>query len=117
MKALFILITLLTPVFVFAHPGNTASDGCHYCRTNCSKWGEVQGARHCHGGGSLPKPSYKAPVKQITPNVKNREVPGAIPAVKVAETKDSNEGSFVGGAVTISAILIGIGVGLHNKYK
>lgn len=22
-----------------AHPGRTAADGCHYCRTNCDKWG------------------------------------------------------------------------------
>ena len=22
-----------------AHSGRTASDGCHYCRTNCDKWG------------------------------------------------------------------------------
>ena len=32
-----------------SHPGRTASDGCHYCRTNCSSWGETAGARHCHG--------------------------------------------------------------------
>lgn len=37
---------------VYAHPGNTASDGCHYCWTNCDSWGEVYGERHCHGGGS-----------------------------------------------------------------
>ena len=42
---------VITPV-AYAHPGGTASDGCHYCRTNCSKWGEVEGARHCHNGGS-----------------------------------------------------------------
>jgi len=31
-----------------AHPGRTASDGCHYCRTNCDYWGVPYGARHCH---------------------------------------------------------------------
>ena len=31
-----------------AHPGGTASDGCHYCRTNCDRWGEEHGRRHCH---------------------------------------------------------------------
>lgn len=31
-----------------AHPGRTASDGCHYCKTNCAKWGVPQGQRHCH---------------------------------------------------------------------
>lgn len=50
-----VVATLFVPLFVYAHPGNTASDGCHYCRTNCDRWGEVEGARHCHGGG------YSAP--------------------------------------------------------
>lgn len=31
-----------------AHPGRTASDGCHFCKTNCAKWGVPQGQRHCH---------------------------------------------------------------------
>lgn len=31
-----------------AHPGGLASDGCHYCRTNCAAWGETYGTRHCH---------------------------------------------------------------------
>lgn len=45
-----------------AHPGNTQSDGCHYCRTNCAKWGEVQGARHCHNAKiNYTPPSYTAP--------------------------------------------------------
>lgn len=35
---------------MLAHPGGLADDGCHYCRTNCDEWGEVEGARHCHGG-------------------------------------------------------------------
>lgn len=61
---IFILISLF---FFFvpkveAHPGNTASDGCHYCWTNCASWGEVYGARHCHGGGYTPPDIY-------TPNI------------------------------------------------
>jgi len=43
-----------------AHPGNTASDGCHYCRTNCAKWGEVENARHCHGSSSSAGRSSRA---------------------------------------------------------
>lgn len=35
---------------VAAHPGGTAADGCHYCRTNCDRWGVAWGERHCHGG-------------------------------------------------------------------
>lgn len=45
-----VLLTGLVASAVNAHPGRTASDGCHYCRTNCAYWGEAAGARHCHGG-------------------------------------------------------------------
>ena len=57
-------LTLFQPIDSYAHPGRTASDGCHYCRTNCAKWGEVEGARHCHGGYTAPAPtnnSYSPP--------------------------------------------------------
>ena len=42
---------LYAVVPVYAHPGNTAADGCHYCWTNCDRYGVVYGERHCHGGG------------------------------------------------------------------
>lgn len=38
-----------------AHPGRTASDGCHYCRTNCDSWGVPWNARHCHSKYTSPK--------------------------------------------------------------
>lgn len=51
---LFLHIFLFTfATIVSAHPGNTASDGCHYCRTNCDRWGVPWNVRHCHGGTSL----------------------------------------------------------------
>jgi len=40
------IFVLLSPAL--AHPGRTASDGCHYCRTNCSSWGVAYGERHCN---------------------------------------------------------------------
>jgi hypothetical protein len=55
----FVLTSL--PAISLAHPGNTASDGAHYCRTNCDYWGEAYGERHYHGGGyeeSEPEPEY-----------------------------------------------------------
>lgn len=59
-KFLFTALLVL-PVLVFAHPGNTASDGMHYCWTNCSYWGEITGQRHSHGGGSTYyTPSYSS---------------------------------------------------------
>ena len=43
-----LLASVLTASSSAAHPGGRAADGCHYCRTNCAKWGEVAGERHCH---------------------------------------------------------------------
>ena len=42
-------LLLIEPDVVLAHPGRTASDGCHFCRTNCDGWGVAWNARHCHG--------------------------------------------------------------------
>ncbi len=33
------------------HPGGTDDEGCHVCRSDCEKWDEQAGERHCHGGG------------------------------------------------------------------
>ena len=44
-----------------AHPGNTASDGCHYCRTRCDYWGVPWNERHCHGGSITPAPASLPP--------------------------------------------------------
>ena len=43
------LATLSIPSTTYSHPGRTAADGCHYCRTNCDKWGVEWDKRHCHG--------------------------------------------------------------------
>ena len=34
-----LLMALVAPLIASAHPGRTAADGCHYCRTNCARWG------------------------------------------------------------------------------
>ena len=62
--ALSILLgALAVPATSLAHPGNTAADGCHYCRTNCSKWGVKWNERHCHGGSTTTKTTKVAPKK------------------------------------------------------
>ena len=43
------IISISVSQVAFAHPGRTAADGCHYCRTNCSSWGVPWNERHCHG--------------------------------------------------------------------
>ena len=63
---------LLMPFFTSAHPGRTASDGCHYCRTNCDYWGEAWNERHCHGGYVAPAPvatKLPTPTPRATPNI------------------------------------------------
>jgi len=52
----FSVIIIAMPLITFAHSGRTASDGCHYCRTNCSSYGVGYNERHCHN--SSPTRSY-----------------------------------------------------------
>lgn len=64
----FLAIFLFLPSETSAHPGNTAADGCHYCRTNCDYWGVPWNVRHCHNGYTAPKPVYiPTPTPKPTP--------------------------------------------------
>ena len=58
-----VIIALLGAPIVSAHPGNTAADGCHYCKTNCDKYGVPWNERHCHNGEAA-SPVAPAPVKK-----------------------------------------------------
>ncbi len=49
-RLLFAVFAAFSTMAGVAHPGNTASDGCHYCRTNCDRWGVPWYERHCHNG-------------------------------------------------------------------
>lgn len=89
MKKLLVFLAAIS-LFIFsssvsAHPGNTASDGCHYCRTNCASWGEIEGARHCHGGST----SYTAPVVETAPQqyIAPTQIPMRVPTRVVIPTK------------------------------
>ncbi|MFD1888051.1 copper amine oxidase N-terminal domain-containing protein [Paenibacillus wenxiniae] len=46
------MFVLVVSSVASAHPGRTDSDGGHYCRTNCAKWGLSNGEYHYHNGGS-----------------------------------------------------------------
>ena len=72
---LFTAVLVLTPAPSWSHPGNTAADGCHYCRTNCASWGQVAGARHCHGG--VARPPRPAPPPPFQPR-RGVERPSAV---------------------------------------
>ena len=59
----YCLLSLSLTQLAFAHPGRTASDGCHYCRTNCNKYGVPHNERHCHGRKTSP-PEFLKPDTQ-----------------------------------------------------
>ena len=61
-----ILLLCFTLAPTFAHPGNTAADGCHYCRTNCDEWGVAWNVRHCHN-------TYVAPTYNYSSNTKSTD--------------------------------------------
>ncbi len=42
------ILVIVSPVVVFAHRGGTDANGCHTCKTNCSKYGLYNGQYHCH---------------------------------------------------------------------
>lgn len=82
-SAIFALI-LLFPSVILAHPGRTASDGCHYCKTNCDSWGVAWNQRHCHGGGSVQgvqeqQPIYTPPTNTPIPWPTWTPVPTKVP--------------------------------------
>ncbi len=70
------MLSLICIVFVSvvsAHPGRTASDGCHFCRTNCDTWGYTYNTRHGHQGQVCDSsighvdPLYLSPIPTLTP--------------------------------------------------
>ena len=92
--ALLALVVALMASPAGAHPGNVAADGCHYCRTNCTKWGEVEGERHCHGDRQRARPrrNVQQPPAQAAQAAQDRirkipiEIRGSAPRIVDAET-------------------------------
>jgi len=66
-QLLLVFLFLLFPPAIFAHPGRTAADGCHYCRTNCDYWGVAWNVRHCHGAIAPVPPPKALPSPLPTP--------------------------------------------------
>lgn len=119
-----------------AHPGRTAADGCHYCRTNCDKWGVAWNERHCHGGGSdapayivtpstpvpTPRPTIKpTPVKtnvpSISPPPQAQFVPNSDAQVASSSlTQDEQEPSASDWIITAS-LLGGLGAFVYKSIK
>ena len=66
-RRLLAVLLVLLALDAAAHPGRTAADGCHYCRTNCDRWNVESDKRHCHGGGSSPTATTQTQTQQQQP--------------------------------------------------
>lgn len=116
---------------VKAHPGNTASDGCHYCRTRCDYWGVPWNQRHCHGGyippqattqpyippspkpsplpspkptpSSSPTPS-PSPSPSPTPEVKGESTETPPSPIVVGSQEETSEGNTLAGLITLAVV-------------
>lgn len=108
----FLFLLIIKPDSVNAHPGNTASDGCHYCRTNCDKWGVEWNERHCHNGKSIPKPTYK-PIATIKPTVSATTRPITTSTYTPIPTSNNVTSKSDDGSSSIGWILAG-GAGVYG---
>lgn len=72
-----VLAGLLISIPAFAHPGNTAADGCHYCRTNCDYWGVPWNERHCHNSYT-PEPAPSPSPKYVPPTQNTNQSSGIV---------------------------------------
>ena len=88
-----VLAVTLTASPALAHPGNVAADGCHFCRTNCEKWGEVEGAAALsQGKTTIPRPPKRAPITAYEPQAATRrreppfKIQGSVPRIIDADT-------------------------------
>jgi len=90
-KKLLICCFVLISVFLIsydinAHPGRTASDGCHYCRTNCDSYGVAWNQRHCHN-------SYTPPTTKSLPSTISEPEPEPEP-IKTDTSKSKSQSSY-----------------------
>jgi hypothetical protein len=103
MRQLLLISALLfffLPKSVFAHPGRTASDGCHYCRTNCDSWGVSWNQRHCHGGYVAPVATSQ-PILTITPKPTRVPTPAPSPEPSQINIKTEEPEETVLGTETV----------------
>jgi len=134
-----IILSIFIPSSILAHPGRTASDGCHYCRTNCDRWDVGWNVRYCHNGYSEPEPIYIAPVATkkpatpkpivstpkptVNPIIASTETPTitpiSTPEVKGESTEATTIPAKAKDSTTSNPIgsLIGLGIFLFAGYK
>lgn len=88
-KALLMFFFVLFTATVEAHPGRTAADGCHYCRTNCDEWGVPWNARHCHNGNKIEVP-LKSAFVETTEEVEHSSDGHVHPEVEAKRKQDDS---------------------------
>lgn len=71
---IILVLFVICPCIVYAHPGRLDSNGCHTCRTNCSKYGLRNGQYHCHGGGNTSSKKSNTSKKKKTSNKTSNKV-------------------------------------------
>ena len=94
---------ILCPYNTFAHPGRTDSNGCHYCRTNCARWGLNQDEYHCHSGNTYTNSLgqvFNADGSMINSSSKvesNNQITNNTPTIKktVAKSSDNSIKSII----------------------
>lgn len=99
-KHLFILtsILFLFSTKVYAHPGITDSQDCHYCTENCREWGLEPNEYHCHPGSQY-----------------NQKVLGEQIQKKKEESKPINSGISETGILTITGGIVWVAYKLFNN--
>lgn len=108
---LVILVSLLVHIpNVSAHPGNTSSDGGHYCWTNCEYWGYEYGTRHFHGEDSSSDIYYTNPSAE-TQGMTNGRIHAETTNRSYIEESANKEGSTDGYNDGYS----GLGYGVQNN--
>ncbi|WP_342480006.1 MBL fold metallo-hydrolase [Paenibacillus sp. FSL L8-0340] len=87
-------VLVLLPIVANAHPGRTDSDGGHYCRTNCAKWGLQDGEYHYHNGGKTKSTPAATAKPSVKPTAKPTTKPTVQPAPALALPKKQNAGTL-----------------------
>lgn len=64
--AFLVGISLLATSTAFASPGGLDTNGGHYCRTNCAKYGYKTDQYHCHKSYCKLPSAKKMQIKYIT---------------------------------------------------
>ncbi|MBM7571579.1 hypothetical protein JOC48_002075 [Aquibacillus albus] len=101
MRKVFVLLLILIYItsfkVVLAHPGNTDSNGGHYCRTNCEEWGYNYGEYHYHDNNYNDHSHY--------------------PSTNQGSTDNTNEKSIIGGVILLIIFVSLFGLGIYGYYQ